>query len=90
MPVAVPLTRGLLWLAGESGLVSVILGAAGGAESSTYTRGAEHPEEFPAASVAVARNGVVVLLATETVKPGEAKRAAVPRAAGAPMQPAVL
>ena len=44
---------------------------------------------FPAASVAVARNVVVLPAATVTVSPGDANAAAVPVAAGEPVQPAV-
>ena len=44
---------------------------------------------FPAASVAVARNVVVLPAATVTVKPGDANAAAVPVAAGEPVQSAV-
>jgi hypothetical protein len=50
----------------------------------------EHPETLLAMSVAVARNVVVELSATETVRPGEAKLAAVPVAAGDPLQSSVV
>ncbi len=51
----------------------------------------EQAEVLPAASVALARKAVVVLLATEAVMPGEAKAAAEPWATEVPaVQPAVL
>ncbi len=70
--------------------MAVIWGRAGFIESSTKVRGAEHGETLPAASCAVALNEVVVLLATEPVRPGEANLAAEPTAAGVPVQAAVL
>jgi hypothetical protein len=52
---ASPMIFGALLLAGETGLVAVKVGAAGAIESSTYvTELVEHPDVFPAASVAVA------------------------------------
>ena len=87
---AVPFTLGALLLAGELGSVSVICGGAGACESSTYGRAVEHAEALPAASIAVARNRVVVLSATEAVRPGEANWAAEPEATGVPVQPAVV
>jgi hypothetical protein len=76
--------------AGETGLEASALGSAGAVESSTYvTEAVEQPETFPAASVAVALKVVDVSLETETVRPGEAKAAAVPVAAAPPVQPAV-
>ena len=44
---------------------------------------------FPAPSVAVALNVVVLPAATVTVSPGEANAAAVPVAEGEPVHPAV-
>ena len=44
---------------------------------------------FPAASVAVALNVVVLPSTTVAVRPGAANAAAVPVAAGVPVQPAV-
>ena len=52
--------------------------------------GSEHGEVFPAGSVAVARNEVVVLSATVAVMPGEANWAAEPWATEEPVQSAVL
>ena len=49
----------------------------------------EQAEVFPAASVAVARYVVVLATATVTGSPGEANAAAVPVAAGVPVQSAV-
>jgi hypothetical protein len=45
---------------------------------------------LPELSVAVDRNVVVELSATETVRPGEAKAAAVPEATGLPLQLTVV
>jgi hypothetical protein len=45
---------------------------------------------LPAGSVAVARNEVVVLSATEALSPGEWNWEAVPEAAGVPEQPIVV
>jgi hypothetical protein len=47
---------------------------------------AEQAETFPAASVAVALKVVELSSLTPTVRPGLAKAAAVPLAAGAPEQ----
>lgn len=46
----------------------------------------EHADVLPASSVAVARNVVDELSATATLSPGDAKLAAVPVAATAPVQ----
>ena len=79
---AVPLTFGELSFAGDVGDVDNELGFAGAVESSTnVTESVEHCEVFPAASVAVAKNVVELSAATETVKPGLLKFAAVPVAA---------
>ena len=76
--------------AGPAGVAASDVGRAGAVESSTYvTEEVEQPETLPAASVAVALNVVDVLSETETVRPGDEKLAAVPVAAGAPVQPAV-
>jgi hypothetical protein len=50
----------------------------------------EHADTWPAASVVVARKVVVLLFATGAVKPGEANAAAVPVAAGGPLQSDVV
>jgi hypothetical protein len=80
------LIAGVLSFAGESGSVSVSVGSAGAVESSTYVIGLEQGETFPAASVAVARYVTVALLLTETVRPGDAKLAALPWAATVDVQ----
>ena len=50
----------------------------------------EQAEVLPAASVAVALNVVVLSAPPSTVKPGDANAAAVPVAAGVPVQVAVV
>src|SRR5688500_7541752 len=77
---------GLLSLAGEAGLVLKPVGVAGAVESSTYETGAEQTDVLPAASVVLAVNGVSELSATVTARPGDANVAAVPVAAGVPVQ----
>jgi hypothetical protein len=64
---AVTLTAGELSLAGDTGVVDVSVGVAGGVESSTYVkRGTEHGVVFCAASEAVARKLVDESSATVT------------------------
>jgi hypothetical protein len=87
---AKPLTRGWLLLAGELGVVPLMEGAGGALESSTYARGFEQGEVFPAASVAVARNEVVELSGTETPNPVEWNLLTRPETNGVPVQPATL
>jgi hypothetical protein len=88
---AVPVIAGELLFAGETGEEASDVGSAGAVESSTYvTELAEQPLTLPAASVAVALKVVELSSATAIVKPGELKAAAVPLAAGAPVQPAVV
>ena len=77
--------------AGDAGDEPSDEGSAGAVESSTYDAElVEQPLTFPAASVAVALNVVVVSSETETVIPGEANAAAVPVAVGDPVQAAVV
>ena len=45
---------------------------------------------MPATSIALARNKVVVLLATDAVSPGVLNSVAGPEATGVPVQPAVV
>ena len=79
---AVPFTFGEVSFAGDTGDVDNAVGFAGAVESSTKaTESVEHADTFPAASVAVAKNVVELSAATETVKPGLLKFAAVPVAA---------
>ena len=77
-------------LAGEAGLVALTWGGAGAVESSTYLRALEHAEVLPAASVAVARNRVVVLSATGALSPGDLNWRLEPEASRVPVQPAAL
>ena len=61
-----------------------------GPESSMYSiEEAEQGEVFEP-TVAVARKVVVESSATETVRPGDANAAALPRATGGPLQPGVV
>ena len=83
-----PSSSGLVSLAGEGGEESSMLGVEGGVESSVYVNPDEHAEVFPAASVAVAVNVVELSSLTLTVSPGELKAAALPVAAGLPVQSA--
>ena len=79
---AVPFTFGELSFAGEPGEVASEVGLAGAVESSTnVTESVEHADTFPAASVAVAKNVVLVSFVTDTAKPGLSNAAAVPVAA---------
>ena len=86
---AEPVMFGELSFAGEWGVESSEDGAAGALESSTYVTPVEQPETFPAASVAVALNVVVVSSATVTPIP-VANAAAEPFATGVPVQAAVV
>ena len=86
-----PVIAGELLFAGDAGDEPSDEGSAGAVESSTYD--AELVEQlltFPAASVAVALNVVVVSSETATVIPGEAKAAAEPVAVGEPVHVAVV
>ena len=85
----VPLTSGLFSFSGEFGSVSLMTGAAGGVESSTYTKAVEQPE-VPAAFVAVALSSVDASPSTTTVMPPPVKVALLPSPAGEPEQSAVL
>jgi hypothetical protein len=76
----------LLSFAGEDGASDSPDGAAGAVESSAYVTPVEHPEVFPAASVAVALYVVDESSETATLKPGVAKLAAEPLVTGAPEQ----
>ena len=79
--------RGSLLFAGEAGVVPSVEGALGAAESSTYEIEEEQVDWFPAASVALAVYGVVVLSATSGgLRPGLLKAAAVPEATEPPEQ----
>jgi hypothetical protein len=81
---------GLLLFAGDTGLEARDEGRAGAVESSTYvTELDEQPETLPAASVAVALNVVDESSETATVIP-VANAAAVPVAAGPPVQEPVV
>jgi hypothetical protein len=73
-----------VWLVVPDGPESIVVW--GAVESSTYVNPLEHALVLPAASVAVALNVVLESSATVTVRPGEAKAAAVPVAAAAPEQ----
>ena len=85
---AVPVKVGVLFLVmlsvfevpvSVAAVMSGVVGAAGGAESSTYVADeVEQDEVLPATSVAVAKKVVVVLSVTETVMPGDANVAALP------------
>jgi hypothetical protein len=88
---AVPLISGKLSLAGESGSVLDTVGVAGGDESSVYAiEVVEQGDVFPAVSVAVARNVVVVLSRTVTESPGLAKSEPEPAAATVLVHPAFV
>jgi hypothetical protein len=88
---AAPEIEGALSFAGPGGVAEREEGATGALESSTYvTEELEQLEALPATSVAVALNVVVVSSETATVRPGDAKVAALPEAAGAPEQSLVV
>jgi hypothetical protein len=86
---AEPLIAGELSFAGPAGVDTSEDGAAGAVESSTYVTPEEQPLTLPAASVAVALKVVDESSATATATP-VAKAAALPVAAGTPVQAAVV
>jgi hypothetical protein len=65
---ALPVMLGVMLAFGDAGFAARFVGAPGAVESSTYvTLVGEQPEVLFAASVAVARNAVMLLSGTKTV-----------------------